>query len=925
VAALACLLIPARLLATELLVPETYATIQAALDVAAAGDVVSVAPGLYPENVRFASNDVTLRSRIRHGATIQGSGHVVDFDSYGGAVEGFVITGAVNPKAGIFTSDAAQVIRDNLITGNGDDGIHLSNGSVATIDRNIIIDNAPTGYHSGIRINSGASATIVNNYIEGSGVGIWDFTFSGAADIFNNTLVDNSNFGVLITSGAMRRVRNNIITGSEFGIFATGSYDPDLTVYVGQFLEMDYNLLWGNSEFDYYAYIDTCGDKSCDANEGPFDPLPGTSEVYADPLLDPVIGYELSAGSPAIDAGDDGICPAIDLDGRSRPSDGDDPPDGFAVCDIGAVEYLPEPHCETDCMATCESPDLHGNETLVSGPEPPRAWWVDLAWTGTGYGVFWTNNQFGSPDYGLHFTPLDAAGNLSGADLLVADDPEVGIPVLVWTGQEHGLAWDVGDEIQFTRLDAMGNRLAPNIPVTSDPAYSAYPDMIWTGAGYALTWEDERDGNAEIYFARLDSVGTRIGNEVRVTEASGHSFEPLLAWSETVYGLTWYDNRDGFYRVYFVTLDSEGRPVGPVTRLSNGEYNDYPTRILWTGGEFAVFWTTEDGVRSQVFLSHLDPSGTRTAPDVLLTEGVGSILVADVAWVEPEYGYILNEWLGDETRQTFIRSSATGVPIGSPLEINAVRHVNHMRLRWNGQGFAIAYNAGVDRTSSHDVFWQSIGCDCTDEDGDGATLCRDCNDADPSIYPTAPEQCNGVDDNCDGVIDDGFDADADTFTSCGGDCDDGNPTIYPGALEICDGLDNDCNALADDGPDLDGDGHTVCDCAPDDPDLYIVPGEVANMFIAPDQMTISWDSAAPAAGPATVHDLSRGIHDVTQPGALSPAICLQSGLVPAMTTDETFPPEGFFLWYLVRGRNACGSGTYGAASDGTPRPSPVCP
>jgi hypothetical protein len=349
--ALACLLVPARLLATELLVPETYATIQAALDVAVAGDVVSVAPGLYPENVRFASNDVTLRSRVRHGATIQGSGHVVDFTPYSGTVEGFVITGAVNPKAGVFTSDAAQVIRDNLITGNGDDGIQVSNGSVATIDRNIIIDNASTGFHSGIRFNSGASATIVNNYIAGSGVGIWDFTFSGSADIFNNTLVDNSNFGIVVTFGALRKVRNNIITGSEFGIYATGAYDPDLTAYVGQFLEMDYNLLWSNSVSDYYADLDTCTDKNCDVNEGPFDPLPGTSEVYADPLLDPVIGYELSVGSPAIDAGDDAICPATDLDGQSRPSDGNDPPDGFANCDIGAVEYLPEPHHETALIA----------------------------------------------------------------------------------------------------------------------------------------------------------------------------------------------------------------------------------------------------------------------------------------------------------------------------------------------------------------------------------------------------------------------------------------------------------------------------------------------------------------------------------------------------------------------------------------------
>jgi hypothetical protein len=276
---------------------------------------------------------------------------VVDFDPYSGTVEGFVITGAVNPNAGVFTSGAVQVIRDNLITGNGDDGIQVSNGSVATIDRNIIINNASTGFHSGIRIRSGASATIINNYIAGSGVGIWDYSFSGAADIFNNTLVDNPNYGILITSGALRKVRNNIITGSEFGIYAAGAYDPDLTAYVGQFLEMDYNLLWNNSESDYYAYLDTCGERNCEMNEGPFAPLPGTSEVLADPLLDPVIGYELLAGSSAIDAGDDGVCPATDLDGQSRPSDGNDPPDGFANCDIGAFEYLPEPHHETMLIA----------------------------------------------------------------------------------------------------------------------------------------------------------------------------------------------------------------------------------------------------------------------------------------------------------------------------------------------------------------------------------------------------------------------------------------------------------------------------------------------------------------------------------------------------------------------------------------------
>ncbi|MBK7965339.1 MAG: HYR domain-containing protein [Bacteroidetes bacterium] len=111
----------------------------------------------------------------------------------------------------------------------------------------------------------------------------------------------------------------------------------------------------------------------------------------------------------------------------------------------------------------------------------------------------------------------------------------------------------------------------------------------------------------------------------------------------------------------------------------------------------------------------------------------------------------------------------------------------------------------------------------------------DCDDNNAAVNPSATEICNGIDDDCNGLSDDGLvfldyyvDADGDGFgagaatSSCNpivgsvlvdGDCDDNNAAVNPGATEICNGIDDDCNGLSDDGlvfldyyVDADGDG-----------------------------------------------------------------------------------------------------------------------
>lgn len=90
-------------------------------------------------------------------------------------------------------------------------------------------------------------------------------------------------------------------------------------------------------------------------------------------------------------------------------------------------------------------------------------------------------------------------------------------------------------------------------------------------------------------------------------------------------------------------------------------------------------------------------------------------------------------------------------------------------------------------------------CSSPDDDADGYTVDEgDCNDNDPSVHPGAADiPGDGIDQNCNGHDAEAGDDDDDTYTEAEGDCDDTNPEIHPGMTDICDGLDNDCDGEID--------------------------------------------------------------------------------------------------------------------------------
>jgi hypothetical protein len=265
-------------------VPGDRPTIQSAIDVAAAGDTVLVAPGTYFENINFQGKAVTVESEqgpevtiidgnlagpvvtftsgegrdsVLRGFTLQ-RGDATQQGSYTGAgvkivsssptVQGNIITNnrASDGGAGIEARLSSALIEDNLITNNrqfaGSGGVGgggivvIYEGQTEVIDNVIMGNSWGSNFGGGITLFAAGTPTIKGNVIransayEGGG-GMWIVNHSDAL-IVQNVIVGNQAgqgggiyWGVPVGDRGPLLVNNTIADnlGQGSGIFATGA------------------------------------------------------------------------------------------------------------------------------------------------------------------------------------------------------------------------------------------------------------------------------------------------------------------------------------------------------------------------------------------------------------------------------------------------------------------------------------------------------------------------------------------------------------------------------------------------------------------------------------------------------------------------------------------------------------------------------
>lgn len=266
--------------ALELRVPSEFATIQEAVDSAAEGDTVLVAPGTYSRawtrvllrsagTIEIVANVCIERPMVLASETgaattfIQGLGRgpvIAVSNARGVVIEGFTITDGdvdemvLDGGGGIYCELSDVEIRQNIIENNSAPfgaGIACFTGSSFWIHDNIIRNNSDCEFGGGVALLGGSNGTVEFNVIDGNradvfGGGIIANEQSSVA-VENNTIVDNyatSGSGIFCRDGAEVNASRNIIA---MGSGRNAVYCDTLPIGGPCVIELYCNDFWNNS------------------------------------------------------------------------------------------------------------------------------------------------------------------------------------------------------------------------------------------------------------------------------------------------------------------------------------------------------------------------------------------------------------------------------------------------------------------------------------------------------------------------------------------------------------------------------------------------------------------------------------------------------------------------------------------------------
>jgi hypothetical protein len=217
----------------------------------------------------------------------------------------------------------------------------------------------------------------------------------------------------------------------------------------------------------------------------------------------------------------------------------------------------------------------------------------------------WYDTRDGN--FEIYYKRSTDGGTSWGADTRLSSTPFVSeLSHIAASGSIVHVAWQddrdgSNKQIYYRRSTDAGASWESEIHLSNNAGYAAAPNISLSGSNVHITWQDNRDGNFEVYYKRSTDNGINWGSDTRLTNASGNSLRTFSSVIGTIVHVVWMDERDGNWEIYY-KQDPTGNPSLPpqppvlVSPLNNTIGLPLTDTLIWNSVSGAVSYRLQAAV-----------------------------------------------------------------------------------------------------------------------------------------------------------------------------------------------------------------------------------------------------------------------------------------------------------------------------------------
>ncbi len=226
-----------------------------------------------------------------------------------------------------------------------------------------------------------------------------------------------------------------------------------------------------------------------------------------------------------------------------------------------------------------------------------------IAFDGSNYLVVWQDYRSGSnfDIYGARVNPAGVVLDPEGIAISTEASHKYS-PSVAFDGTNYLVVWEDFHpwiySIYGARVNQQGIVLDPNgFIISTSRLGCGFPTVNFDSMNYLVVWEDYRNGEFDVYGARVDKYGTVLDpNGILISNATNYQEHPRVVFDGINFLVVWQDSRINYdeFDIYGarmtpagIVLDSNG------ILISAARYNQYSPSITFDGTNYLVIWTDE--------------------------------------------------------------------------------------------------------------------------------------------------------------------------------------------------------------------------------------------------------------------------------------------------------------------------------------------